>query len=532
MPEIERQLKWADYWEVVRRRRWVFLAALFVSGLTATAAAAIWPVRYRSEALVLVEQQDVPSDYVRPNVTADASARLATISQQVLSRTRLQSLINRYHLYPQMPDHDDSTKQIDRIRKDIVLDPVKSDAGRNLTAMRIEFAYSDPHIAQQVANALTSEFINQSLEARTEASTATTDFLTEQLSEAQKNLAEEQSQLSDLKARYAGELPEQQQSNIQILSNLQAQLYSETNARDNAQQQLIYLRSLAFTDQRMDRAQAGAGAGGMNSPSPLDVIDNAIGDLQQKLTGLQAEYTANYPDVVQTRDQLARWQAMRKAALLHAQAHSPADSLAQAPNVALPVSRDPNAAEVQSRIKATQAEMAMHDRQIRALKQRIAAAETRLRLTPLRAQQLDAATLNYQNAQADYESLLQKKSQSDLATNLERREEGDRLRVIDPASLPRKPVAPNRLEIVLAGWALGLAAGIGLTAAEEMTDETLRGDFDLRKQIPFPVLAHLPILRSAADERWRKWKQIAWISGIVLLAALSTGLGIYVCMVG
>lgn len=530
MPHIEKQLEWFDYWDVVVRRRWILLAALFVCVLGATFAAVVWPVRYRSQSLILLQQQDVPSDYVRPNVTADARARLATISQQVLSRRRLEDLIDRYHLYSPEAGRIDSNKIIDRMRKAISLVPVKSDEGRSLTALRIGFTYSQPRTAQLVTSDLTSEFINQSLDARTQASTATTDFLTSQLAQAQKTLAKEQSQLSNLKSRYLGELPEQQQSNIQILSSLQAQLYAETNSRDTAQQQLIYLRSLASTYRETDQTQAGTADGGAGSPTSLAGIDKTIAQLRQKLTALEAEYTADYPDVVQAREELTKWQTMRKVAL--AQAQVKPDEGGSGTAAAAAASSGPNMGPVQSRIKATQAEIAMHNRQIGRLKQSIENAEARLRLTPLREQQLDAATRNYQNAQENYESLLQKKIQSELATDLERREEGERLQVLDPASLPQEPVAPNRLEIVLGGWAMGLAAGIGLVSAGEMADDTLRGDLDLHQQVPYPVLAHVPVLRSAADERRRKWWQIAQITAILLLAAASAALGIYVCMVG
>ncbi|HVB99605.1 MAG TPA: GNVR domain-containing protein [Candidatus Dormibacteraeota bacterium] len=527
MQRIEKQLEWLDYWEVVTRRRWILLAVLFVCGLAATAVAALWPVRYRSEALVLVEQQNVPSDYVRPNVSADARQRLATISQQVLSRTRLQNLIDRYRLYPSA--RPGGNKLVDRMRKDIALDPVKTDGSQHLTALKIAFTYGDPRTAQQVTNDLTSEFINQSLQARTQESAATTDFLTSELAQAQKDLATQQSQLSDLKTRYLGELPEQEQSNIQILSNLQAQLYAETNARDSAEQQEIYLQSLASAYRRMDKGRASTAGPAPGGPAPVAVIDKAISDLEQKLTALEAKYTLNYPDVVQARDQLAKWKAMRKAALLRGQTQQAATASS---GPAAPPSSDPNLNEAQSRIKAAQAEIAMHNRQIDSLKRSIAATQNRLRLTPLREQQLASVTRSYQNARDNYESLLKKKLQSELATNLERREEGERLQVIDPASLPQRPVAPNRLEIVLGGWAVGLAAGIGLISAEEMTDDTLRSDFDIRQQIPCPVLAHVPILRSAAEERRSQWRRIAEIVGIVVLILASTGIGIFVCLVG
>jgi polysaccharide chain length determinant protein (PEP-CTERM system associated) len=526
MPEIEKQFEWREYWEVFRRRRWVLLGVLFGAGIAGTAVAALWPVRYRSQALILVERQDVPSAYVRPNVTADAQERLATITQQVLSRTLLEGLIGRYQLYPQDPGPADTDQKIAEMRKDIQLDPVDGGGGKNLTALRIEFTYGDPHTAQEVDSDLTSEFINQSLQARAQASATTTDFLAAQLADAQKNLAAQQSRLSDLKTRYLGELPEQEQGNIQILSSLEAQLYAETNARDNAQQQEIYLESLVSASRHAETAASGETPAGEGRASRLQTIDRTLNDLRQKLTALEAKYTSNYPDVVETRDQLAEWQAMRQTVLRQPPSGPPSPAAIPA------ATADPAMLQVQSRIKATQAEIAMDNGQIASLKNRIASTEHRLRLTPLREQDLAAATRNYDDARDNYESILQKKVQSELATNLERQEEGERLQVIDPASLPQKPVAPNRLEIVLGGWATGLAAGIGLAAAEELADETLRGDFDLRGGVPFPILAHLPILRLAARESRRKWRQIAGITGIAILLLASVAAGIFVCMAG
>ena len=224
MDEKQRQLEWRDYWEVVTRRRWVLAGALFACALAATVGADLWPVRYRSEALVLVERQDVPKEYVQPNVTTGARERLASIRQQVLSRTRLESLIDRYGLYPKKAGHLDRYKLVGEMRKDIRVVPVDTAGGRSLTAFRIEYTYDSPRLAQQVAGDLTSEFINESLQARTEASVATTSFLEAQLAEAQKERSDQQARLANCNARNLGELPGEQQGNVQILTSLESQL--------------------------------------------------------------------------------------------------------------------------------------------------------------------------------------------------------------------------------------------------------------------------------------------------------------------
>jgi succinoglycan biosynthesis transport protein ExoP len=527
MDKRQRQLEWRDYWDVVKRRRWALLGALFLCGVAGTTGADLWPVRYRSEALILVERQDVPKEYVQPNVTADAGERLESIRQQVLSRTRLESLVARYGLYPRDAARLDRDKLVDEMRKDIRVLPVSTDGGRDLTAFRIEYTYDSPRVAQQVAGDLTSDFINESLAARNDASVATTNFLESQLAEAQKALDDQQTRLNEFSARYLGELPGQQQSNVEILTGLQSQLYAESNALEQAKQQRIYLASLAAAYGREERASGAEGGA-----TPLAVIDKTIADLDARLTALEAKYTAKYPDVVRTRQQLDEWQAMRRKAA--AAQNTPATEAGPAAGTGDAAgaadSLAPNLDEVRSRLKATEAEIGYHTNQIAELRKRIAGTESRLRLAPLRQQQLADLTRDYQNARDNYQSLLTKKLQSALATSLEKREEGERLRVVDPPSLPQQPVSPNRLEIILAGWAAGLAAGVGLVAAGEMSDQTLRGTNDIREMLPCPLLARLPVLLSPADVRRRAWMRVAEIAGLTLLAVASAGFAIHVVL--
>jgi polysaccharide chain length determinant protein (PEP-CTERM system associated) len=516
MPEEE--LEWSDYRDVLTRRRWLLLGALFAVAIAAALGAWLWPVRYESRSLVLVEPQAVPKQYVQPNVSTRPSERLAAIRQQVLSRTRLESLIARYHLYAGGTPDAAANRRVARMRRAIDVVPVKTPGGGPLTAFRIEFRYADARMAQQVTSDLTSQFINDSLEARTRASQATTNFLTAQLAHAENQMNAAQAQLARFKEQYLAELPSEQQSNLAILGNLQAQLYAETNARDRAGQQRIYLESLEGTY----RAAARPAANG-SAPEETAALDGAIARLEEKLAALEARYTPDYPDVVRARAQLARWKAMRskEAAASGAEAASPA--------AAAPAAASLDLAQTQSRLKATRAEIRFHTAQIAVLRRRIAETEARLRLAPLRQQKLDELTRDDQDARQNYQSLLAKKIQSQLATSLEMREQGERLRVIDPASLPERPASPNRLEIVLAGWAAGLAVGIGLVAAGEIADPRVRGAFDVEGALSCPVLVHLPMLRSPAAERRRRWRIAGETTAMVLLACASAALSVYVC---
>lgn len=521
MEQNTKELRWQDYWAVVRRRRWFFLGAFFTIGLGATLAAAFWPVRYRSEALVLIEQQNVPNKYVEPNVLTNPQQQLQSITQVVLSRTRLEQLIAKYQLYPHQPDRRDADQLVRRMRKDITVDAVQTSSRGELTAFKLFFTYKNPVIAQEVNSDLTGEFITRNLESQTQESVSTTDFFKTQLDEAAKDLAQKGQELRQYKTRYLGELPEQEQSNLQILSGYEAQLYAENSALDRAEQERIYLKSLVSTYEGM--ASTGSSAPG-GPPSPLDAIDKEITLLQARLANLEANYTPSYPSVVRTKEELATWRQKKQKALTAASAKKSPSGASPAASAA-----SPDLAQVYSRLKANAAVIAYHKSQIQELKKRIDGVQARLRLTPLREEQLASVTRNYQNARAHYQELLQKKLQSQLATNLVQREEGERFELIDPPSLPQRPVLPNKLEIVLGGWSGGLALGVGLVALVESNDERLHDASEIPSLVSHPILMRLPVLVTPQDERFQGLRQRAETVGVILLALLSSGLGFYVC---
>ena len=525
MEQKTKELRWQDYWTVVVRRRWFILGMFFAIGLGATLAAALWPVRYRSEALVLIEQQNVPNKYVEPNVLTNPQQQLQSITQVVLSRTRLQQLIAKYQLYPNQPDREDTDRLVRRIRKDITVNAVQTSSRGELTAFKLFFTYKDPVIAQEVNNDLTGEFITRNLESQTQESVSTTDFFKTQLDEAAKDLAEKGQALREYKTRYLGELPEQEQSNLQILSGYEAQLYTENSALDRAEQERIYLKSLLSTYDGM--VSAGSSAPG-DPPSPLDAIDKEITLLQDRLANLEANYTSSYPAVVRTKEELVTWQQKKQKALAAATSAS-AKKSSSGNSLAAATPASPDVAHVNSRLKANGAVLVYHQKQIQELKKRITAVQSRLRLTPLREQQLASVTRDYQNARAHYQELLQKKLQSQLATNLVQREEGERFELIDPPSLPQRPVLPNKLEIVLGGWSGGLALGVGLVALVESNDERLHDASEIPSLVSHPILMRLPVLVTPQDERFRRLRRLAEAVGVFLLALLSSGLGFYVC---
>jgi polysaccharide chain length determinant protein (PEP-CTERM system associated) len=520
-------VRWQDYWAMAVRRRWWLMAPLFFCGFVAFGVARFWPAQYRSEALILVEQQKVPELYVTPNVVTDLQDRLQSMTQQILSRTRLQKLIEQSNLYPDLRQRMNIDEIVDKMRADIRIELVQAPRRQDeLTAFRIYFLYGSARVAQQITNELTSLFIDENLQARGQQSVSTTTFLENQLEQARQDLAQQEQRLREYKIRFIGELPEQKQTMLQSLGGLQSQLDATTAAIERAEQQMIYLESMRSEYQAMKESHGNVDGNAV--PSPIAVADATIRDLQKQLTGLEAKYTSRHPDVDKLKDQIAGWEQSRKQ-LEQTPESAPS---AEASGTATPSPQGPALAEVESRLKATRAEIDNYQAEAKKLRARMDDLESRLNLTPLREQQLSEVTRNYDNSRQNYQSLLQKKLQSELATNLEKRQQGEQFRIIDPPNLPLKPSEPNRLEILTIGWALGLCLGLGVTALLEMTDETVHNERNLLEFVSVPVLVHVQVIRSRQERiRTRLFRVCEAMVTVILLTA-SVGMGIYTYLVG
>jgi succinoglycan biosynthesis transport protein ExoP len=482
-------------------------------------------VRYRSEAVIQIEPRKVSEQYVTPNVASDLQGQLQSLTDQILSRTRLKGIIERFNLYPAQRANAPTDAVIDAMRKDITIELVQPPSSRgDVTAFRIYYAARSPGVAQEITQQLTSLFIDENKRSRTQQSTSTTNFLASQLEEAEKVLTNQEQRLREFKIRYLGTLPEQQQSNLQILSSLESRLDATSSAAARAEQQIIYLESLKAEHQAMQNS-FGSHAGSAHL-SPAASAEATLNDLRKQLTELEAKYTSQHPDVDKLKDEIAEWESIRQH-LLAEQKTARADERNGASSAG-----DPALAEVESRLKATRVEIEGYRTAMKGLHAKIAESQARLDLTPLREEQLAEVTRNYQNSRLNYQSLLQKKLQSELATNLETQQEGEQFRALDPPSFPQKPFQPNRLQVVLIGWSMGLFVGLGMIAFREMTDQALRNEKDFDRYLRVPILVRIPVVRSPREFKRNLWNRGVEAAGLGLLIFISVALSFYTFRAG
>jgi polysaccharide biosynthesis transport protein len=493
-PEQHRDFEW--YLSILRRRHVHFLISLLVGWLAVWGASWIIPPRYKSNTLILVEQPTMPKNYVEPNVGGNLQDRLQSITQQILSRTHLLSIIKKLHLYENTRGVNSVDDMIALMRKDIDIEVVRDPQNDQISAFRIFYSARNPYVARTVTAELTDLFIKENLQSRQQQSEDTTKFLQAQLANAQENLADQEIKVREFQAQHEGELPTQQASNLQILSGLQSQLQNEQDALNTARQQRVYFQAM------IDQYRGAHSTDGVDGTSSITAVDQELVQLRTRLAELRSKYTERYPDVVALQDQIATKEQLRERLQAEDKKSSAgAGQTRQTTNAAAKLDHPMSAvlAQLQGQLESNRLEIENRDKSITSLKARIGSYQARLNAEPQAEQQLAVLTRGYEQSKENYDDLLKKESGSKMATSMELMQQGQRFTMLDPPSLPSKPDFPNRLKFCGYGLIAGLGLGMIVVAAFEFFDDRVQTELQIRSMLPVNVIWDIPLVQSERD---------------------------------
>jgi polysaccharide chain length determinant protein (PEP-CTERM system associated) len=508
--------------DIVRRRHLQFLVPLLVGWLLVWGSSWFLQARYKSATSILVEAPAMPKNYVAPNINDDLQARLQSISQQILSRTRLLIIINELNLYSGKNTHGLSAdEKVERMKKDIDIELVHDREGA-IQAFTISYSAPDPHTAQQVTGKLTSLFIDENLKVRQQQSEDTTQFMQNQLEAARGSLALQEAKIRDFQAAHEGELPTQQTTNLQILGGLQAQYQSEQQALNTAKQQRIYIQTSIDQYRTLQSTSTTGGADG--SSSGLPAVDRQLETLRSQLSELSSHYTDNYPDVRRVKSEIAKTEKIRGnlIAEMKKNASNP-DSAAASHEVVDPTQSGP-LIQLEGQLHANQVEIASREQAIAALNGKIGEYQRRLNGEPASEQQLADLTRGYDQSKANYDELLKKESDSRMATSMEQLQQGERFTILDPPSLPVKPAFPNRLKMCGMGFGVGAFLGLLVVGVMEFLDDRMHSDKEIKALLPTAVISEVPEMLTAADHlRDRRRVMLGWAMAVVVFCIILAG---------
>ncbi len=497
------------------------LVCIFVGWLVVVSAAWVLPSKYRSETLILVEQQQVPEHYVEPNIAVDLQQRLQSMSEQILSRTRLMAIATKLHLYHGDENNLGAQGIVDRMRKDISIDLVRS-TPEQISAFKVSYSANSPEIAQQVTAELTSLFIEENLQNRQQLSENTTNFLETQLDGARRSLDEQEMRLREFKSRYLGQLPEQTASNMQILAGLQSRLQSASDSLNQGEQQKLYLQSL-LSQSRPARSPSSGDRKKASANSAAAPASQELQQLRSQLADLKSKYTARHPDVIRLQEQIAEMEKSEQS-----QADTGATAGGNTPSIDPAPVAGPTL-QIESQLKATDFEIASRKAEMSRIEAEIDSYQKKLNLAPAREQELAAITRDHEQSRAYYESLLAKKNQSEMATSLEKRQQGEQFRMIDPPSLPRRPYFPNRLLFSAFGICVGVVLAAVNIVLRELMNAKVYGEEELGALVKAPSLVLVPSVLTPSESSAKTRSRLldGAIAAVVALTIPATTLFLY-----
>ena len=482
-----------DQFAVFIHRKWLFITPLIIGTVAGLAVSFQLPEKYSSTTLILVEEQQVPEEYVTPTDKTPFNQRLNVISQQILSRTRLDKIIKEFGLYSQQgPGLIDRAKSlitgsaseaptpddiIEQMRGDIQFTVIgeqnprkQQSSGGN--AFSITYSGEDPRTTMQVTNTLSSLFIEENLKVREQYAEGTSEFLASELDMAQQELAQLEQRLKDFKQARMGTLPSQLDANLRTLDRLQLDLQTVTAPlRTNADRKLVLEEQMKYNAPvAVSRAVQSSIAG---------ELESARAELGQMLS----IFKESYPDVIIMKKRIndLERQLQGKA---EAGGEKPSTEASAPPRVA-----HPSYAE----LMAVKSQITTLTRREANIRKQLDEYTARVELTPASEQQLTDLQRDYDISLQNYQTLLEKKMSARLSENLEKRQKGARFRVVDPANLPQSPDQPNKPLVISLGTLAGAAAGIGLVFVFEFLNPAFRKPEDFEGVIDSPVLTSIPL---------------------------------------
>jgi polysaccharide chain length determinant protein (PEP-CTERM system associated) len=483
------------YWDMAVRRIWWITIPFLLIVLAGLAYLLAAPRIYEAKTLILVQPQRVPEDFVRTIVSTTVEERLQTITQQVTSRTNLEGIIKEHDLFGFSEKGLLRDEMVAELRERIHVEVSHRGrrGGDETSAFTISFRDREPRKAMEITNALASNFIAENLRLRESQAIGTAAFLFDELASIEKRLSEKEEELKGYRERYMGGLPEQLETNLNIIERLQGQLDRlHSNLRD-AENRKIFIQT-----QIADQKRAGAEITLPSSSGELGSRD--IASLRSELASLESRYTQNHPDVIRLKGMISG---------LEAEVSDKSNGLSEEQSSMSTV--DPSLVrqlrDIGLEIENLKAGITKTQTQIEWYQARVAE-------TPKREQELLALNRDYENLKDLYNSLLNRKLEAEIAVSMERKQKGEQFRVIDPAKMPDRPAEPDMRKIFFLTLVLGMGVGCGLAYLAEVMDTSYKAPEEVEEGLQLPVLVSLPIRYTENELRKIRINKILTVASI------------------
>jgi polysaccharide chain length determinant protein (PEP-CTERM system associated) len=472
---------------LIKRWYWVSMPLVFFL-LAGVWCYVVLPRTYEAATLILVQSQEIPQAYVEATVSQGVAERVRTLSQEVLSRSNLEAIINEMKLFAEARNKGTSMDiLVASLRKQIT---VNTNVGPRdeTSSFTISYKGRNPKEVADVTNRLASYFIDSNLKLRARQASETTIFLQKQLEELKALLDQQEAKVQEYRNQYLGELPDQLQSNISTITSLQMRLESLQTSLTEAMNRRLTIQG------QLSQAESG-------SPGTTSQRGQRVTELRNQLEEMKSRYTPEHPEIKRIQEQIAE--------------------LEKQPEKASTARLDPRVADLRTQLSNANIEVESLRRDVDRVRTQIDQYQGRVEGTPKREQEMAALTRDYNITQQNYQRLLDRFYEAKRAEDMEKRQQGEQFRVVDYAQPPEVPVSPNPMRIALVFLALGLGAGAGIIIMLEMLDSTVKGVKQLESWSgEIPCISEIPLAMTEGDKHKQHLMNIMFlgINGIIFVA--------------
>jgi uncharacterized protein involved in exopolysaccharide biosynthesis len=546
---------------IIRRQKVLFLLTFLAIFILSIIVAFVLPPVYRSQSTILIEEQQIPQEFVQTTITSYVEERLQVITQQILSRPRLLEIIKQFNLYPEMKDRYTTEEIVKKMRDTISFEMINTDVtdrrtGRPTTAtIAFTLAYEgeNPGTVQKVANKLTSLYLEANLKTREQRASNITTFLEQELNNLKTNIGEKESKISQFKQLHGQELPEYRTINMQALSRLNQRFDQITMQIRSQQERKIYLEGQLANVDPLLPVVSDEGKTMMNPRERLKYLrlqlislqsqlsdkhpdvkkmkgeiaelekkvgktDDSTGKIKQlknsetRLAVLKGKLGPKHPDIIKLEKEIK----LLKTQIANLKTETTVNRLSENKP------ENPAYISLKTQIASAGMEISSLNQEQKQLKEKINHYQQLIDNTPLVEKEYNDLIRDQQADQAKYQEIMNKLMEAKVSQGMEESQQAERFTIIDPALTPERPAKPNRLAIVLIGFVLALGAGVGLGAVRESLNDAIKTEEELGHLTGLPVLTSIPVMKSDKERRQKLNKKIIFM--ILLVAVIALGL--------
>lgn len=550
----DQTVEWHDVRGFVRRRKKLFFAASLIVFLISVVVAFVLPPIYRGETTILIEDQQIPANFVQSTITAYAEERLRTIERQVFSSDRLKEIITQFDLYPDIRAEYGMGEAVLKMRDSISLETesatfVNPTTGKSMAATIAFMLYyegREPETVQKVTNVLSELFLQEEVKLKEKITNVTSEFLKAELESLKEQIRDYEEKISQFKQANFRELPEYNQVNLDTIARLEREqdrvrmeirsleerrislqgqmatvdpllpikIDGENVARNPGDQlKTLRLRLLSLQSRLSDKhpdviklkSEISMLEGQTGTSGDYQEEIKKLESLNVELTALKGRYGPKHPDVVR----LAREkEALEKLIGGRRETGRRVRKMSQeAPDNPMYVSLKTQIATINTSIAGLLSDQVEIERDLAEYRQRIENA-------PMVEKEYNELTRDYAATKAKYNEIMKNLMTANVARQLEEGQHGQRFEIKNYAFLPVKPYKPNRIAIILLGFVLAVGSGFSLAALQEYFDHSIKSEKDLASLVGIPVLTVISKVETREEKNRRLTRWLAWTAAV------------------